>query len=207
MLSSVCSDRLRRRVPVKVAQAVFPAIFLGFIVPSFLFSTRFGNISTQQSNFFANWNAHSVYCSLLTISIADTVQYLNRPKVGPESAKTGSTGDKGAKQDEDQDVGPLRTAYAFAFAFMAIAHVALLFMSYRSGLTFSDIFANLPSIFSDWTTFGDSVASSVILKYDMLIYVLAQYVYCVYVVVELRSKCPTISETTQVVPLSAPLPL
>ena len=97
---------------------------------------------------------------------------------------------KVARQEEEQDVRPLRSAYTFAFAIMATAHIALLwFISHRPDLSFSDVFANIPSIFSDWTALGDSAMAFVIFKYDLLIYVMAQFVYCIYVVVELRGKC------------------
>ena len=189
----ICTDRVSRSVPVEAAQAIIPATSLGFILPTILFFMRFEEGNMQQQDFVALWLSYPVYCSLLVAVIAAAIRLFNKPKVTSATDATNLPVDNGAEQDEDRDVRPLRQAYAFAIAVMAIAHISLLlFIFFRSDLTFADVFADLPEILSDWTTFEESIVAFFLLKYDMLIYVLAQFIYSVYVVVELRSKCRAI---------------
>ena len=199
IFSGICTDRVSRSVPVEAAQAIIPATSLGFILPTILLFMRFEEKNMLQQNFVALWLPHPIYCSLLVVIIAAAIRLFTNSKVTFATDAANRSEDKGAEQDVDRDVGPLRQAYVFAFAVMAIGHIALLlFIFYRSGLTFANIFFNPLKILSNWMKSEESIAAFFLLKYDMLIYVSAQFIYSVYVVVELRSKCRATSITIQV---------
>jgi hypothetical protein len=90
---------------------------------------------------------------------------------------------------ENKDLSHLLSAYSFIFLASAIAHVCLVAFVYTTpALSLARVFFDVPSPFGVWTssTLGVQEAIFTWLKWDMLLYVGALLVWCIYTVFELR---------------------
>ena len=195
IFSGLHLSRPARRIPVEIARAVLPAVLLGHSIPSIFFFLPVTDINLRQT-FIALWQPYPLYCSLLTAGIAAAIRHVTAPAkqalVADEKAKDKSPRPKKDLDTyEDSDLAPLREAYTSAFALMALAHITVVsFIACRSDLTFADVFGNLPNVFAgDLEPLEATQAIFAFIKCDLLVFIIAQFVYCVYVVVELRGKC------------------
>ena len=197
ILSGVRLSRSARRIPVEVAKAILPAVLLGHVIPSIFFFLPVTDSNLRQ-NFIALWQPYPLYCSLLVAGIAAAIRHVTAPAKQvlevDKKAKNESRPTKDMDMYEDLDLAPLREAYSSAFALMALTHITILsFIAYRSDLTFADVFGNLPNVFaSDLEPLKAPQAIFGFIKYDVLVFVLAQFVYCAYIIVELRGKCSVV---------------
>ncbi len=189
ILSGVCTLTTSRPIPVEVAQAIIPAVCLGAIIPHILFFLPFDTDVRQ--NIVALWQANHVYCTMFTAGIAALIRFIQKQRstAGDQKSEAEKLLEEDMKQYKNSDVAPLKSAYTFLFSLLSVVHIAtLFFISNRSDLTFSDVFCNLPDLLTEWDTSNMPLLYFNIWKYDMWVFGIAQLVYCIYIILELRSE-------------------
>ncbi|KAF2138917.1 uncharacterized protein K452DRAFT_320584 [Aplosporella prunicola CBS 121167] len=165
-----------RPLPSSVAKAITPALCLGYVIPTVLMFTPIADTSLWQT-MVAAWQPYPVYVALLTYVIAWAVRRIE----GHPPLET--------EMYAQKDLTPLQVSYGFAFFATATVHICTFFHIYATpGVSLASVFANLPN------PFGPSVAAltstsealSLFFKFDLLLYVAAVMIWCLYSVYELR---------------------
>ncbi|KAH8898447.1 FAD binding domain-containing protein [Thozetella sp. PMI_491] len=167
-----------RPVPLSISQALLPALALSFILPSVSMMLPHAMPSSWQ-NAIAAWQFAPILVSPLTSLFAAI--YRRREPEQPDPREL--------TPYENKDLPHLLSTYSIVFFASALAHVCLVAFVYTTpAQSLARVFFDVPSPFGTWnsSTLGAQEAIFTWFKWDMLLYVGALLVWCMYTVYELR---------------------
>ncbi|KAI0836618.1 FAD binding domain protein [Hypoxylon sp. FL0890] len=172
-----------RALPVNVARALIPAITLGFVIPTIFVFVPSPTARLSQ-HWFALWQFAPPLFGLLTSVFAAGIKRWQR---GSKSV---------AKYEEEHDmdcykkeeVPILKTAYTYAFAVQATAHLSTLLYAWtHPGISITKTFFALPNPFApNWNLPSLHAEVAAFLKYDQVIAVASSIGSNLYSVWDLR---------------------
>ncbi|GKT46810.1 citreoviridin biosynthesis protein D [Colletotrichum spaethianum] len=160
-----------RPIPSSVARVLPAALCFGYVVPTILMFTQYGDNMAQQ-NAIAFWQPSPVYVSILTWVFSGILRY-----VSP------TTKSLDWEIFDQKDLGSLRIGYALCFFTTAVLHICVFVYAHLSpSVSFVKAFFDLPTVAS--MSLGHDISG--FWKYDMLLCFGAVATWCLYSVYELR---------------------
>jgi hypothetical protein len=189
LLHAVLGDTFAagRAVKAEVAQALVPALTLGYIVPAmFMLMTPVTSSSLQEWAFL--WQVSPLVTPALVALYAAGTRWLNRS--GLSDKKTAQVEEEEIfEYTSGKDLAALKSAYAYAFAIQATSHIlTLAYIHYSSAFSLFDIFLSLPNpLLEEWTTIDIASRAFMFMKYDLAIAAAASLCFHLFMVWRLRS--------------------
>lgn len=157
-----------RRVPVSIAQALLPALVIGFVIPTMMMFFPLHNTLNTRQIFIALWQPAPLYVAVLTEVISRGLKRVGCSK----PVKSASHVDKSV----NEDLPHLRTVYATVSGISACFHIALVLSWVVSGSSF------ITSALIPWDSFGQvsNLADGVFVFFqnDFLLVATATMLWC-----------------------------
>ncbi|KAJ5328481.1 hypothetical protein N7452_008871 [Penicillium brevicompactum] len=157
-----------RRVPVSIAQALLPALVIGFVIPTLMMFFPLHNTLNTRQIFIALWQPAPLYVAVLTEVISRGLKRVGCSK----PVKSASHFDKSV----NKDLPHLRTVYAAVGGISACFHIALVLSWVVSGSSF------ITSALIPWDSFGQvsNLADGVFVFFqnDFLLVATATMLWC-----------------------------
>lgn len=192
-----------------VAQAILPAVGLGFAIPSILMLMPFDPITKQ--NIIALWQPFPIYCYSLVKVFTAAIQRVKSLELSQKTIEKSAGDDKCSKLDKSatketlaeefarmgKDSNSLKQAYVTTFAVSAATHIcSVVYIALRPDLTLSKVFLNLPYVFhGPWPLAGKPLMSCLgYFKYDFGLLAAANACYSLYNVWDMRRRGYTTSK-------------
>ena len=190
LLSALQSDQnpVDRAVPTHVAGSLVPALVLGFVIPTILMLAPTPNQSKWQ-DWTALWQVAPPLVSALVVVFSSILGWWWGHK-GNRYPTSVSDKERHPEWYSTDDVPTLKTAYLFASATQASAHLAtLVYVFSHRDLSLSALFWGLPNPFRhEWNLPTLSEKIFVIFKFDLLLGFAAIAAHNLYSVWELRRQ-------------------
>ncbi|CAG8112183.1 unnamed protein product [Penicillium olsonii] len=157
-----------RTVPVSMAQALLPALVLGFVLPTTMMFFPLQDTLTTRQVFIALWQPAPIYVAILTEVVSRAIAWFNRPAPVKPGSQVGSI--------VRDDLPYLRTAYAAVGGISACFHFALMLSWVVSGSDFI-IRALVPlNSFGEKSNLADGIF--IFFQSDFLLVALATMLWC-----------------------------
>jgi hypothetical protein len=176
------TNGIGRNVPENVAQAIVPAIFLGYVVPTLLmFTPWFPRAYLQELT--AMWQFATVFVSIFLTALATGFSQ-------QKQKSSSSTGAFSPEMYSRRGIPHLIKAYKITFAFSLLYHIftiALVLFTHNPALSFSRLLfpnQNLPE--QDLNGFAAEMFT--FLKWDFTFSATALFLYGLYSLYELRRR-------------------
>ena len=184
-----------RAVRVHVAKALLPALIAAFIIPTILMFAPTPNESRAQ-DFGALFQLSPPFLSIATFILASAIHLYTRLTTTSPSSSSLLASEKSKNEEwySTADAPHLKTAYGFAFAVQATAHLftlAYIHLSAHPALSVMRVFFDLPNPLTPWASgVPPTTAEKVftILKFDLDLTVLAIVAGNLYSIWELRRQ-------------------
>ncbi|KAH7304768.1 FAD binding domain protein [Stachybotrys elegans] len=185
IFTALCTHKFPtgRAIPAEVASSLIPALTLSYLVPAVMSMTPTANVGAWQS-----WVGLSVLAppmfSLATYAMAAAKRWWSRRPMTQQEKL-----DAEYDRYKQLDLASLKTAYTFAFAIQAAAHISTMIYCYtQPGVSIYDTFFAVPNpLRSDWGLTSLSAAAATYFKYNLQTGVVASVVSNLYSIWNMRS--------------------